>query len=60
MVKCHPSTIAQGKKCQIASLIKVSILKATDTKAERPAVVANEGIVTAEEQDIRVGTIYGT
>ncbi len=23
-LKCHPSTIAQGKKCQIASLIKVS------------------------------------
>ena len=47
-------------KYQIASLIKGSILKATNREAARTEVAAHAGIAAVEEQVQRARTIYGT
>ena len=58
-----PCPAGQGvkvSKCQIASLFKVSILKATHRESERPAVAVHVGIAAVEVQVSGVGTIYRT
>ena len=58
-----PCPAGQGvkvSKCQIASLFKVSILKATHRVPVRPAVAEHAGIAAVEVQVPRIGTIYGT
>ena len=59
-----PCPAGQGvkvSKCQIASLFKVSILKATHRVPVRPAFEADhDGNAAVEVQVPRKGTIYGT
>jgi len=58
-----PCPTGQGVKVlnyQIASLIKVSILKATNREPASPVVVAHGGIVTAEVEAPCADTIDGT
>ncbi len=58
-----PCPAGQGvkvSKCQIASLFKVSILKATHREPVRPDVAAHVGIAAVEAQVPRKGTTYGT
>ena len=62
MVKT-PCPAEQGvlvPKYQIASLIKGSILKATNREAECTVEAAHGGTAAAEEQAPRARTIYGT
>ena len=58
-----PCPAGQGvkvSKCQIASLFKVSILKATHRESVRPVAAAHAGTAAEEVQVPRIGTTYGT
>ena len=52
--------MVKRQNCQIASLIKVSILNATHREAVRPVAAVHAGTAAIEVQESGVDTIYHT